>query len=156
MLKISKVSSYMASVIYGIQQECFRPLLLKYKDYDINPSMESIERIVEKIQRPDTDAYIFNLHGLNIGWVRVTQVEQYTYMISALCILPEFQNRGYAQYALKEIESYYPKAKKWILNTILEEDANLHLYEKLGYTRTGEILIVNQYMTIIDYEKNLT
>ena len=155
MLKISKVSCHMAPIIYNIQQECFRPLLLKYNDYDINPSMESIERIVEKIQRTDTDAYIFSLNGLNIGWVRVTQVEEYTYMISALCILPKFQNRGYAQFALREIETYYPKAKKWILNTILEEDANCHLYEKIGYTRTGEKLIVNQYMTIIDYVKHL-
>ena len=42
----------------------------------------------------------------------------------------------------------------WALDTILEEPANCHLYEKLGYHRTGTPQRVRPNMTLIDYEKD--
>lgn len=38
---------------------------------------------------------------------------------------------------------------------ILQEAGNCHLYEKMGYRRTGEEHIVNESMTIVSYEKVL-
>ena len=45
-------------------------------------------------------------------------------------------------------------ADNWSLDTILQENGNLHLYEKLGYHRTGKIEKINDRMDIVYYEKN--
>ncbi len=45
-------------------------------------------------------------------------------------------------------------SEHWSLDTILQEKGNLHLYEKLGYHRTGKIEKINEKMGIVFYEKN--
>lgn len=49
----------------------------------------------------------------------------------------------------------YNDARYWELDTILQEQGNCYLYEKLGYRRTGEIKQINDEMTIVSYEKHL-
>jgi hypothetical protein len=41
-----------------------------------------------------------------------------------------------------------------IVDTILQEKGNLHLYEKLGYHQTGRVDKVNDHMDIVYYEKD--
>ena len=40
------------------------------------------------------------------------------------------------------------------LDTILQEKGNIHLYEKLGYKRTGKIERISYLMDIVYFEKN--
>lgn len=153
MLNVKQISSDSADIVHNIQKKSFKPLLNKYHDYDVNPAMESVELIREKIDRANTTAYIFQLNNINVGWVRVTELEDKIYKNSALCVLPEYQNRGIAQEALKRIESYHSDARKWILSTILQEKGNCHLYEKMGYVKVGELNQVNERMTLVSYGK---
>jgi len=153
MLNVKQISSDSADIVHNIQKKSFKPLLNKYHDYDVNPAMESVELIREKIDRANTTAYIFQLNNINVGWVRVTELEDKIYKISALCVLPEYQNRGIAQETLKRIESYHSDARKWILSTIFQEKGNCHLYEKMGYVKVGELNQVNERMTLVSYEK---
>ncbi len=153
MLKVMQISSDIADIVHDIQKRSFKQLLDKYHDYDVNPAMESIYMVKEKMDRANTTAYIFKLNDVNVGWVRVTELAEVTYKISALCVLPEYQNRGIAQEALKQIESHYPKAQKWILDTILQEKGSCHLYEKLGYKKVGDLIPINERMTLVSYEK---
>ena len=39
-------------------------------------------------------------------------------------------------------------------DTILQEEGNCYLYEKLGYKRTCKIENINERMDIVYYEKN--
>jgi hypothetical protein len=39
------------------------------------------------------------------------------------------------------------------LDTILQEKGNCHLYEKIGYKKTGKIEKINERMDIVYYEK---
>jgi ribosomal protein S18 acetylase RimI-like enzyme len=153
MLKVRQISSDIVDIVHNIQKKSFEPLLNKYHDYDVNPAMESAERIREKIDRDNTTAYIFQLNDINVGWVRVMELGDMIYKISALCVLPEYQNRGIAQEALKQIESYHPNAQKWILDTIFQEKGNCHLYEKLGYVKVGELKQINEKMSLVNYVK---
>ncbi len=68
-------------------------------------------------------------------------------------ILPEFQRKGYAQKAIKQAESYYHEAKKWVLDTIKQEDVLCHLYEKMGYTLTGIERNIKPGMDLVNYAK---
>ena len=55
-------------------------------------------------------------------------------------------------YALAKAFEMYPDVKVWKLETILQEPLNCHLYEKCGFRRVGEEHVVNERMTLIDYE----
>lgn len=47
-----------------------------------------------------------------------------------------------------------PGNENWELDTILQEKGNCHLYEKLGYKKTGIIENINERMDIVYYEKD--
>jgi len=46
----------------------------------------------------------------------------------------------------------YPDVTTWKLETIKEEPANCYLYEKCGFVRVGEDKVINEKMTLVDYE----
>ncbi len=68
-------------------------------------------------------------------------------------ILPTYQGEGIAQKAIFLIEEMFPQAITWELATILEEERNCYLYEKMGYNKTGVKKILNDNTTLIYYKK---
>jgi ribosomal protein S18 acetylase RimI-like enzyme len=67
--------------------------------------------------------------------------------------MPEYRNKGLAQEAILEAERIYGH-DHWQLDTILQEEGNIHLYEKLGYKRVGEVNKISDLMDIVYFEKN--
>ena len=72
-----------------------------------------------------------------------------------ILILPEYQNKGLAQQAIKKVEALYPEAEYWRLDTIAQEDKLCHLYSKMGYQKTGEIEHIKDGMDIVFFEKQV-
>ena len=68
---------------------------------------------------------------------------------------PKYQNKGYATKAIIDIEKLYSYYNHWQLDTIKEEKKNVHLYQKLGYKPNGKEKIINDKMTIIEFEKEI-
>ena len=91
-----------------------------------------------------------------VGAVRINTDGAGRGRVSALCVLPEHQGKGIAQTALLEIERLHPDIDTWFLDTILEEPGNCHLYEKIGYVRTGQTEQIKENMTLIYYEKHVS
>ena len=54
---------------------------------------------------------------------------------------------------MREVEKIYG-SHHWQLDTILQEQGNIYLYEKLGYKRTGEIDNVKDGMDIVYFYKD--
>ena len=73
--------------------------------------------------------------------------------IVPLWIMKKYRGRGYAQEAIKAVEAIYGQ-DNWCLDTILQEEGNLHLYEKMGYIRTGKTEKINDRMDIVFFEKD--
>jgi RimJ/RimL family protein N-acetyltransferase len=69
-----------------------------------------------------------------------------------IIIAKHHRGKGYAQSAIKLAEHIHSE-HDWSLETILQEQGNCHLYEKLGYKRTGEVLKINDKMDLISYIK---
>jgi RimJ/RimL family protein N-acetyltransferase len=63
-----------------------------------------------------------------------------------------YQNKGYAQFAIREVEQTYG-ANHWVLETVQEEPGNCHPYEKMGYIWTGKSEKVNGRLILILYYK---
>lgn len=139
--------------IHRMQVSAFTELLLKYQDYDTNPASESLEIIEYKFNQDFTDYHFIMADNIKIGAVRVVKLSEETHRISPIFILPEYQNKGYAQKAVAEIENFYPNVKEWKLDTIKQEIKLCHLYEKCGYTATGKEEDIKDGMTIAYYQK---
>ena len=140
--------------IWLMQKEAFGGLLEKYQDHGISPASESYERIIEKYEMEGSFYYFISDSGVNVGVIRIIDKNDGSgKRISPIWIMFEYRNKGYAQAAIKEAERIHG-ADNWSLDTILQEKGNLHLYEKLGYHRTGKIEKINDRMDIVYYEKN--
>ena len=63
-------------------------------------------------------------------------------LLSGCCVLSE-----------DTTEKIYGK-DNWSLDTILQEEGNIHLYEKLGYHRVGTPEKINDRMDIVFFEKD--
>ena len=87
-------------IIRQMQAAAFAPLLEKYRDYETNPACESVERIIEKMNQPQT-TYFYILSGDDVaGAVRLFKIDGLTMRVSPIFILPEYQNKGLAQAAM--------------------------------------------------------
>lgn len=100
--------------------------------------MESKETILQKYMREGTQGYIFYKGDVPVGAVRISFcTENKSGRVSALGVFPQYQGQGIARRALLEIERIHKDVEKWYLDTILEEEGNCHLYEKIK-TNKGE------------------
>lgn len=141
--------------ISNMQHIAFEEILKKYRDYDTNPACESLETIQNKFKQPFTKYYFIMNDFEKIGAVRILETDSITRRISPLFILPEFQNNGYAQLAMKCIEDDFKGINCITLDTIKQEKKLCYLYEKLGYLRTGKEEQFKENMTIVFYQKKV-
>ena len=140
--------------VWKMQVEAFSELLEKYRDYDMSPATESLEKIISKFEQPWTTYYFIIANDERVGAIRIVDKKDGSRKrISPIWIMPEYRGKGYAQQAMLEAEKLHG-SKNWCLDTILQEKGNLHLYEKLGYHQTGKIEHINERMDIVFYEKD--
>ena len=140
--------------IWRMQTEAFSGLLEKYRDFDTSPGAEPFEKVMARYEQPWTTYYFIVAGNENVGAVRIVDKKDGSRKrISPIWIMPEYQNKGYAQAAIAAAEQIHGSSH-WCLDTILQEEGNLHLYEKMGYHRTGRIDRVNDRMDIVYYEKD--
>ena len=143
-----------AELIQSMQMEAFETLLERYRDHDISPATESLEKIKWKITHPGSYYYLICAAGQIVGGIRVVDAgDGSRKRISPLYILPAHQGKGYGQAAILEAERIHGP-RHWQLDTILQEAGNCYLYEKMGYHRTGHQTVIKENMTIVDYEKD--
>lgn len=138
--------------LYNLQIESFKQLLEKYKDYNFSPGAEKMEKTIQRLQEDFTDYYFICLGEKHIGAVRIFKCHALC-KLKQIYILPEFQGNGYAQQAITLVELINPDATHWELDTIKQETKLCHLYEKMGYVRTGKEESIKENMTLVFYAK---
>lgn len=141
-------------ILHSIQVRSFVELLQRYEDYESNPAAESLDQIQRRFEQPFSDYYLIMLADEPIGMLRVCDFGE-NCRLSPICILPEYQGKGYAQGAVRLMEKLYPNAGKWELDTIAQEAKLCYLYEKLGYRRTERVDHIKDGMDLVFYEKNI-
>ncbi|PEC56845.1 GNAT family N-acetyltransferase [Bacillus cereus] len=153
-ITLKKATENDAAVLFQMQKDSFNPLLNKYKDYNTNPANESIEKTILKINNPSSNYYKIIIDSNLVGAICISQKEiSYKFWISPMFIHPNYQGKGIAQKVLILIEEMFPEARSFELATILEEEKNYFLYEKMGYKRTEVIKKLNDKTTLIYYKK---
>lgn len=152
-----------AELLHQMKYEAFYPLYEKYHDDETSPAKEKIEKVIWQLTHPGAEYYLILSDHKSIGGIRVKHSPKQTDFsdkqdveyISPIFILPEYQNKGIGQTVIKKVFELYPAAITWRLDTIKQETGNCHLYEKCGFVKVGEEHRINEYMTLISYEKRI-
>ncbi len=152
-IKLIRATIEDSKVLWQMQLESFQPLLDKYQDYDTNPASEPIDKITNRLKQEETYYYFICMDDVKVGAVRVIDFKSAgNKRISPIFILPKYQNKGIAQIAMQLCEKLHG-SDKWELDTILQEEGNCYLYEKMGYHRAGKTEAINDKLTLVFYEK---
>lgn len=153
-IKLIRASVDDAEIIHKLQIEAFAELLCKYQDMDTNPGNEPLEKVLWRLQQNNSYFYLIESEGNYVGAIRVIddKTDKISKRISPLFILPQFRNKGLAQQAIIEAEKIHG-CNNWELETILQEEGNCYLYEKMGYQKTGETKEINDKLTLVFYKK---
>lgn len=116
------------------------------------PGYDSPDFMRRAISRNET--YIIGVDDQIVGGMVVYIHSDPTHChLDILFIAPDYHNRGLGTQAMQFLESTYPNATRWTLDTPIWAVRNRHFYEKLGYVAVGEQ--VTEEITLIAYEKRL-
>lgn len=159
LIELKLITKDDAECLLKLQVEAFMPLYEKYQDDSTSPAKESLEKITQKIVEDNSDFYFILFNGEKAGAVRVKwhkgqKVHKNVNWISPIFVIPKFQNKGIASNVIERLFDFYPNTIEWRLDTIKQEKRNCYLYEKCGFVRTGDEIVVNENMTLINYVKN--
>ncbi len=153
-IKLTRAGVEDAKEIHAMQIEAFRELLDRYQDFDTSPGCESVEKVEARLRQEYTYYYFICMGPQKVGAIRIVDKKEpgKNMRISPLFILPQFQGQGIGQKAIRMCEELHG-GMGWELDTILQEEKNCYLYEKMGYRRTGKTEVVNERLTLVFYEK---
>jgi RimJ/RimL family protein N-acetyltransferase len=152
-IRLEKAVERDAEAIFDAQIKAFMPLLKVYKDYGTNPANETIERVKRRINNPDGGFYKIQFEEVLVGAICVFWRKKTQFWISPMFISLEYQGKGIAQKAIRLIEELFPQATTWELKTILQEERNCYLYEKMGYKLEDWKHTLNETATLVHYKK---
>jgi len=142
-----------AEQIRQMQIVAFAPMLEKYRDFDISPATESVDRVRDRFRYPFITQYFVLKDKEKIGLIRIRELAEDIYKLVQIFILPGFQNKGHASQAITLLEKKFSKVKRWELDTIKQEIKLCCFYEKLGYVRTEQEKSIRDGMDLVCYKK---
>ena len=73
-----------------------------------------------------------------VGAISVRRESGHRYYLGALCIIPAYANKGIGQTAMKYLDTEFPDARHWSLETPADKLPNHYFYQKFGYRITKE------------------
>lgn len=152
-ISLRKANLSDAAELFAMQKIVFQPVYEKYQDHDTSPVFQSFERFIERLKTGDY--YKIYEDDLLVGSVHVYPKSPGIMRLHMINILQQFQGKGIAQEVMNRLESIYPEAESWELDTIKQEQRNCYLYEKIGYIQTGDEWKVNEKMTLVHYKKSI-
>jgi ribosomal protein S18 acetylase RimI-like enzyme len=139
-----------AEELLAIQKEAFSEDLKKYKDFDTSPATEPIKKLLYKINK--NFHYTILMKDKIIGGAELRLDSESECYINRIFLLPEFQNKGFGTEIMKYFEREFSSVKKWTLCTPHLNFRNHRFYEKLGYKKVGEHIVMKG-LNLIMYER---
>lgn len=147
--KIETATIADAGEILALQKLAFQSEAELYGDFTIDPLTQTIEDISEEFKTRTVLKCVAD--GRIVGSVRAHEIDG-TCLIGRLIVHPEYQNQGLGTRLMQEIESRFPKARRFEIFTGTKSLHNIRLYEKLGYKECGQ-QIVNERLTLVRMDK---
>lgn len=153
-IRLTRIGLAEAEKLWKMQVAAFQSLYEKYQDTETSPAAEKVDRILMRLKQPFTYYYFIKVDNRDVGAIRIVDKKEpgKAKRISPVFIQAEYRNKGYAQKAIQLAEEIHGSSD-WELDTILQEQGNCHLYEKMGYHQTGKTEAINDKLTLVFYKK---
>lgn len=68
-----------------------------------------------------------------VGDIIVQDNHDGTYFLGGLCLIPEYENKGIGQVAMRFLEQQFKNARLWSLETPADNERNQHFYKQCGF-----------------------
>ena len=136
--------------ILEVQKKAFVQQAEIYQLYSIAPMTQTLDEII--VECRTKIVLKLELNNSIIGSIRAKQENEICHL-NKLVVLPEYQGKGYGKRLLLEIEKYFPKAAKFVLETGTRSISNIELYKKYGYSIVDRLFVHNGIEAVI-MEKN--
>ncbi|MDP4088494.1 MAG: GNAT family N-acetyltransferase [Bacillota bacterium] len=88
-----------------------------------------------------------------IGNISIRDNQDNTYYLSCLCVIPDYENKGIGQAAMKFIGSEFPYAVSWTLITPADKERNQYFYKKAGFNIVDEQM--DGSVKVVVFEKKM-
>ena len=81
--------------IWKMQVEAFAGLLEKYRDYELSPAAEGVDKIEARFEQPGSAYYFIEAGDADVGVIRIVdRGDGARKRISPLWIMPPYRGRG--------------------------------------------------------------
>ena len=82
----------------------------------------------------DYPKFLIIYNSRPVGCISCKEIEEGTYKVGCLCVIPEFQGRGIGTSAMEFVKSYYNDWNRFTLVTPVDKSENVRFYtEKCGF-----------------------
>ena len=133
-IKLVKATLEDARVMLEIQKQAFEKYALKYGDFDSNPYDMDLHRMEFNIKYRLGRYEKITIDEEIIGGIFAFELDEAEVKkIAQFYILPGYQKLGYGKKAFEEFLKSDANVKKWYIDTILQEDANVKFYQEFGF-----------------------
>ena len=102
----------------------------------------------------ESQVYKIFADGRFAGDISVRKIGEGEYRIGCLAVVPEYQRRGIGKTAVAFAESLFPDARRFHLDTPVQNEGNCRFYENLGFAGISEKR-VSDVLTLREFEKVL-
>lgn len=152
-IELSVVSEEELKTFWEMQQIVFTEVDNKYHlDSRQAISKEPFVKTLERFNYKKNIFYFIKDDDVRVGALQIAiDKDRPKRQLYFLWVLPEYENKGYGQKAIKALEDIYGSFD-WQLLCFAEEKKNNYFYQKLGFKEVDRIK-VNDYLTKIVYEK---
>jgi len=113
-----------------------------------------VEQMRTSLLESETQKFIVYANQLPIGVISVKKIAEQSYFLGNLCIIPEYQSKGYGKQAIDFVLSHFTDLKELSLVTPADKVENIYFYtKKCGFLVTGTIQEGNVTLADIIYKK---
>ena len=140
-----------ASAILVLQHLAYQSEAAIYDDYTLPPLLETLAELTARFGNRQ---FLKAVEGRRmVGSVRAFQ-EGASCHVERLIVDPDFRRRGIGTALLRQIETFFPAARRFELFTGHKSKSNIRLYEWLGY-RVIRQEQVNEKVSLVFMEKRI-
>ena len=147
--RIERASADDAPAILALQRLAYQSEARLYDDFDLPPLTQALDSLRAEFEGARV---LKALEGdVLVGSVRARDADG-TCHVGRLIVSPQLQGRGLGTRLLRSIEAEFPKVDCFELFTGSRSEANIRLYERLGYRRSRE-QVLSPAVTLVFLEK---
>lgn len=151
---IKATPSDLETIVQG-QKRAFYECYQRYQDHEMSPYNMTVDMMRHIME----NAFLYKIldDGVFVGAIYVCDNPDSRHMkLHGIFIDPDYQDKGIGRIAIEQVERLHHEAISWVLETPHDLMRNHHLYEKLGYRKTGVVEVVNENLSIIHYRKEVS